>query len=215
MDESTRTPPTTIREPKVIVAEGADAKWFLVWAYQAVGASEIDVFNFGGNTDLRMFLATLRQTSGFENVTSLVVARDAENDADGALRSAADALRESGLSAPEKAYEFCDGSPRTAVAVFPGFSDAGASCGLANGRLEDLCLATVASDPLFDCVGDFVACARRNHEPVSREWKTRLHAYLAAKQKFVGLKIGEATKAGAWDFQHPAMANLVGLIGQM
>lgn len=215
MAELTRTPPRAISEPNVIVAEGADAKWFLTWTCQAVGASDIEVFDFGGNTDLRTFLEALRQTSGFDDVSSLVVARDAEDDSDGALRSAVGALRKNGLSVPEKAYEFCDGAPRTAVAIFPGFSDSGPSCGLANGRLEDLCLATVASDRLFDCVDDFVTCARRKDEPISREWKTRLHAYLAAKREFVGLKIGEATKAGAWDFKHPAMARLIDLIGQM
>ena len=32
--------------------------------------------------------------------------------------------------------------------------------------------------------------------------KTKLHSYLAGNNDFVGLKLGEASKAGAWDWNH-------------
>jgi hypothetical protein len=199
-------PPKSIKTPKVIAAEGADAMWFFVWAYQAFGAEDIQVLDFGGITDLKTYLATLRETPGFEQMKSLVVARDAETDAAAALSSVRDSLKDAGFPVPRQPFSFSEGRPRTAVLLFPGFVKSGVSKRkLVDGTLEDLCLSTVADDPLMTCVSELVQCARNVGEAVKYERKVRLHGYLAAKGELAGLKLGEATKAGAWDLEHPAM----------
>ena len=45
--------------------------------------------------------------------------------------------------------------------------------------------------------------------------KNRLHSYLSATNEYVGLKIGEATNAGAWDWNHEMMQNFKDLLLSM
>lgn len=199
-------PPTTIDKPKVIVAEGVDADRFLHWACQAYDVQDARVYNFGGVTDLRSYLRLLRKTPGFDQLQTLVVARDAERSGSAAFESAANALHANGFPVPRKAFSFARGNPRTAVIIFPGHHKTGRQPSeLAAGALEDLCLKTVADDPLMECVDDYIECAREHGEPLRPERKARLHAFLAAKGSYAGLKLGEATRAGAWDLEHPAL----------
>jgi hypothetical protein len=45
-------------------------------------------------------------------------------------------------------------------------------------------------------------CLQSNGNEIKRPHKTKLHTYLSGKNDFVGLKIGEAAKAGAWNWEH-------------
>ena len=49
----------------------------------------------------------------------------------------------------------------------------------------------------------------------TRLHKTKLHSYLAGKNDFVGLKIGEASKAGAWDWDHNSLYKVKAIITTM
>ena len=209
--------PEQIEESKVILAEGADAYWFLIWAYQAYGADGIEVRDFGGITELRDAIRALVLTPGFDQVRTLVVARDAELDADAAMMSVTSALADVGLPQPTKPFTFESGTeeqPRTAIMIFPGFESAGSE-----GRaltLEDLCLATVPdSDPVLSCVDEYLECVRARAGDPPDATKSRLHAYLSGKAGFAGLKLGEATKAKAWDLEHEALSPFKSIIQQM
>ena len=196
--------PSAIERSKVIVAEGKDACLFLLWSFDAWGIDDIQLINFFGNHQLRKLLPSLKgPLPGSGSIQSLVVARDAEDNAAAAVDSATDALKAVGFDSPPGPFCLTEGRPRTAVIVFPGFQRDGTT--LAPGTLEDLCLATVVSDPLMECVEEYIDCARQNGEPLRHERKTRLHAFLAAKADYAGLKLGEATKAGAWNLEHAAL----------
>ena len=45
--------------------------------------------------------------------------------------------------------------------------------------------------------------------------KKFLHSYLQAKDKFVTMKLGEAARAGAFDFKSEELNSLVGFVGEM
>ncbi|MCK4341715.1 MAG: hypothetical protein KAY37_08340 [Phycisphaerae bacterium] len=207
--------PARIEKTKVILAEGADTYYFMFWAYQEFGASGIQVFDFRGVSNLRTYLKTFREIDGFANVESLIIARDAETDAGAALASVRAALADANLPAPAEAFTFADGKPRTAVMIFPGFDREGKDKQLANGMLEDLCLATVANDKLMQCVDDFLTCSTDVGEQLTHPKKSRLHAYLAGKNDFAGLKLGEATRAKAWNLAHKAVLPFKQLIQSM
>ena len=207
--------PQRIERPQVIVAEGADACFFLMWAIQDWGSADIQLVDFGGISELRPFLQSLRGgIPGSSQITSLVVARDAEYSASQAFESAADALLAAGFAAPNSPFEITDGTPRTGIVIFPGFASPDNPTELADGTLEDLCLATVAGDPLLECVDDFLDCAGKVNGP-SHPKKARLHAYLAGKEDFAGLKLGEATRARAWALDHQAVRPIRNTISQM
>jgi hypothetical protein len=134
----------------------------------------------------------------FNIVTSLVIARDAENNFDSAISNVKNSLKQTLLPAPEKPFEFTGNNPKIALMIFPGFNEQGLQC----GTLEDLCLDVVKDCSTFDCVDAYIQCLQSNGYEIKRPHKTKLHAYLSGKNDFVGLKIGEAAKAGAWDWDH-------------
>ena len=213
--------PEPIRESKVILAEGVDAKLFLTSACRAYGADGIEVRDFGGNAQLRPAIRALKLTTGFGQVRCLVVARDAESNADAAMDSVADALAHVGLPRPTEPFSFASGTdeeqPRTAIMIFPGSEAAdGERWVLKNGTLEDLCLATVPdSDAVLTCVDEYLKCVRKIPGDPPDATKSRLHAYLSGKAGLAGLKLGEVTKAKAWDLEHPALTPFKSIIQHM
>ena len=214
-------PPEQIEESKVILAEGADACWFLIWAYQAYHVTGIRVFDFGGIKEFSAFISAFVKTPGFDQVDSLVVARDAENDAEGAMASIANALAHAGLPKPTEPFTFASGAeeqPRTAIMIFPGFASPGSDRrDLTNGTLEDLCLRTLPdSDSVLSCVDEYLKCVRKILGETPDATKSRLHAYLSGKARLAGLKLGEATNRGkVWDLQHEALSPFKTVIEQM
>ena len=73
-------PPQPIVLPKQLMVEGADAHRFFSALLRAQGYQDIQVQNFGGNSQLHDALDTLTKLNGFDGVTSLAVIRDAERD---------------------------------------------------------------------------------------------------------------------------------------
>jgi hypothetical protein len=163
------------------------------------------VLDFGGvqNQDLPLYLRQLQMLSGFDDVETLVIARDAERNAGGAVTSLISQLTNVGLPAPAAPFTFTETPLRVATMIFPGYAteDSGR---LENGTLEDLCLKTIASDPIMPCVESFLRGVQATGEPMPRPHKSSLYTYLAGKQALTGLKLGEAARVGAWDWNHPA-----------
>ena len=190
--------PIEIKYPKLLLVEGADALHFFIKALEVFGVNDVQVLDFGGISDLIKYLKALLLYQNFDSVTSLVIARDAEKNSDSAISNVKKALEQISLSIPEKPFEFTGNNPKIAFMVFPGFDEAG----LQSGTLEDLCLDIVKDCSSFDCVDAYIQCLQSNGYEIKQPHKTKLHTYLSGKNNFVGLKIGEAAKAGAWDWEH-------------
>lgn len=193
--------PTAIEREKIILVEGADASFFFMWACQALDVHYIQVIDYGGIDDLGEYLRTFKELSGYEKVSTVLIGRDAETNPDGAVKSIKSSLKKNGFSVSERPFIFAEGKPRVAYMLFPGFKS-GSEVSLLPGTLEDLCLSTTKGDLVHECVNLYVDCLREKGITLKDLHKTRLHAYLAGKQNFAGLKIGEAAKAGAWNWNH-------------
>ena len=190
--------PIEIKYPKLLLVEGADALHFFIKALEVFGVNDVQVLDFGGISDLIKYLKALLLYQNFDSVTSLVIARDAEKNSDSAISNVKKALEQISLSIPEKPFEFTGNNPKIAFMIFPGFDEAG----LQSGTLEDLCLDIVKDCSSFDCVDAYIQCLQSNGYEIKQPHKTKLHTYLSGKNNFVGLKIGEAAKAGAWNWEH-------------
>jgi len=163
--------------------------------------------DFGGINNLGPYLKTLKEISGYEDVKTIVIVRDAESNPDDAIKSIKNALKSNGFSVPREPFAFAKGPPRVAFMVLPGFeSDSRNNAVLSKGTLEDLCLWMTVNDPVHECVTLYINCLKGKKIKVAHPHKTRLHSYLSGKDNFVGLKIGEAAKAGAWDWNHPKLS---------
>ena len=209
-------PLNKIEQPKLLLVEGADAYYFFIWACQAFSVNDVQVMDFGGITNLTAYLKTLPLLFGYEQVTAIAIARDAENDPLSAVSSVKQSLRQASLPIPNESFEFTGSSPRVAFMILPGFeTGAGASQILLQGTLEDLCLEILKDRSNLECVDSYIECLQSKGSEINRLHKTKLHSCLAGKNDFVGLKIGEASRAGAWDWNHKRLDKFKAIITTM
>ena len=209
-------PKFEIKQPKLLLVEGADAYYFFIWACQAFGVNDVQVMDFGGVKDLTSYLKTLSMLPGYEDVTTLVIARDAENDPLSAIDSVKNSLKKASLAVPRHPFRFAGQAPKVAFMILPGFetNDTGKQAPIP-GTLEDLCWHIVKDSSIFECVELYVQCLQNKGSQITRLHKTKLHSYLSGKNNFVGLKIGEASKAGAWDWTHDRLQIFKAIITDM
>ena len=212
--------PRQIEREKLILAEGMDVHGFLFHAARAFDRDDIQVFNFKGKDELRLFLEDLANMENFTSVNTIVIARDAETNVQSSIQSIRSALenaRNVNLPIPIRPFEFTSRNGiKIAFILFPGFDKNG---NLRSGTIEDLCLATVGDDPLVkNCVSSFLVCVRENqqgNDKLRHPWKSKLHAYLAGKDDHVGKKLGVAAKDRVWKWDHAAMAPFKKIIQEM
>ena len=200
---------------KLLLKEGADAYFFLIWACVNFGIDDVQVLDYGGINELTKYLGQLKLAPCFDDlIKTIVIIRDAERNAGGAVSSIKTSLRANGLPIPNIPFEFCEkGDLRTAFAIFPGNVDE--SGAFTDGTLEDMCLTMIENEPLVECVNAFLECATTKDEPLTHTHKSAIHAYFSAKNKFVGMKIGEAAKSGALDWEHETFESFKQLMQSM
>jgi hypothetical protein len=202
----------SFKHPHLLICEGTDAKLFLIWLLKyLVDREEIrdDNFqadDFGGITELQVYLQALPRLPGFKDdtntVRSITIIRDAETDANAASESVKTALRNCRFAVPNTPCEVASPSAtdyrvNVAFALFPDFNK------LTAGTLEDLCLGTLAgpnSGSVLGIADGAISSAVKKTVIFTREHKNRLHTYLSLTNEYVGLKIGESANAGAFDF---------------
>jgi len=209
-------PRIQIKQSKLLLAEGADAYFFFIWACEAFDVKDVQVMDFGGITGLTVYLRALSVLPGYEKVTTIVVARDAETDPLSAVNSVRTSLQQASLAVPGDSFQFAGNSLRVAFMIFPGFETGdNGSHNLLPGTLEDLCWEIVKDNSTFECVDSYIECLQNKGCQISKLHKTKLHSYLSGKNDFVGLKIGEASRAGAWDWGHNRLQRFRDVITSM
>lgn len=205
---------TRILKENLIICEGRDEQEFLIQYLNSAALSDtpgfsndIQVIDFGGNSELRQKLAVLKNTAGFDQVTSLLVIRDAETNAEAACREIQHALEKNSFPVPQVPHYWEGDLFKVGFVLFPTCDNV-----VQNGTLEDLCLS-ILSDPLaanlLEDIDIFLNQLENHHQrSFSRIFKAKLHTYFSVHNDYVSLKIGEAAAAGAFDWNHPALTSL-------
>jgi len=206
-----------IQKEYLILCEGRDAQEFLI-AYLDSDAmktmprleSDIQVIDYGGISDLTKTIQILMMMSNYSSVKNIVILRDAEDDATAAIQSIQDSLRRNGLPVPKEPNQWVKGKPNIAYSLFPAFDS------LTSGALEDLCVSIVAEEnwnSMQNSIKEFLQIIKNNYgKKLPREFKNKLHTYFSATDEFVSLKIGEAAKAGAFDWNNVALNAMTKLL---
>ena len=202
--------PEPIKKEKLILAEGKDAYHFFCHACNFYRETQdVQVMHFGGNDDLPNFLLDLTNMDKYDEVNTIIIARDAETDAKAATDSIKHSMKQATIPVPEKPFEYIrNATLKTAFMIFPGPQQK-------DGTLEDLCLLTVENDSLLECVDGYLECAKAKGEQFPRIHKNRLHCFLAGKDDSVGLPIGLAFKAKVWPPDHLALEPFKRIIQEM
>ena len=210
-----------IHKKHLILCEGMDAKKFLVRYLNSPALQEnpffsgdIEALDFGGNEDLSAYLAALKGIDGYSDLVSLLVIRDAELDAQKAAHQVQNALRSNGLDVPAAQGQWTDGIPKTCFLLFPALGTEERP-----GTLEDLCvtiLDNAKTETPMEEIDTFVGHLEQNRKQTfTHRHKTRLHTYFSVNNKFVGMKVGEAADAGAFDWFHPNLEPLKNCLSKM
>ena len=198
----------------LILCEGIDEKLFFMWyldylkkqGYTKMNSIQLE--DIGGNEDLKKQLGLWKFVSGFEQLETIGIIRDAEKDVNAAVRSIEQCFSDNGLTVPTDSFTLgvSENSPNTIYGVLPGIGEDGM---LQNGTLEDLCLQIlkdVKSESKMDMIKEYLDEIQSKFAyQIHHIHKSKLHTYFASDDKFIGSKIGEAAKIGAFDFESPKL----------
>lgn len=209
----------------LVLCEGIDAKFFLIWLldyYKKLGISEfnhIQVEDFGGITQLSNSLALWKNSSGFkQQIKAVCIIRDAEKNFLNSCQSIRGSLQENNFCVPKHAWIVKEEDNfKVSYLVFPGTKDSNGN--YKSGTLEDLCLESLADNDKaakLACIDSFIEQSKKSFNlKFPRLHKTRLHEFLVMHDKFVDCKIGEAAKAGAFDFENNTIKAIVDIFKQL
>ena len=197
--------PAAFTLQKLLLVEGHDARHFFKALLDHLGlANTIEIRNYGGISELPSYLKTLPAISGFGEVVSLGIIRDAESNAQDAFKAVCQALenaRSGGpstphrerLSVPKAPINKTGGALGVSVFILP-------DC-VSPGMLETVCLASVADDLAMPCVEQYFECLKGGRAPTPGNMsKARVQAYLSSRPK-PGLLLGQAAHRGYFPWQ--------------
>lgn len=201
------SPPTPIEKPYVLLVEGKDDLGFFRALIKNLNLN-IQIFYYDGNPNFREFLSGFIKTTGFAEVSSLGITRDADTDYNASFQSIHDALQAEHLPTPEHPLESIENGDglKVTIMILPGNS--------LLGMLEDLCLKSVELDPAMFCVAQYFQCLEQNGSMPNNLSKAKVQAFLASRQK-AGLLIGQAADAGYWPWDNPAFEEIKTFLQQI
>jgi len=204
--------------PYVVICEGVDGKNFLIqYLNYLVKAGKIpdeyEAYDFGGNEDINKKLQISPSLKNFAKMKAILIVRDAEMDAAGAVTSLQQvcntAFKAEVASTGDFAYSGTYEGLKIGFYLWPGLRQGQ----FQSGTLEDICnelLCAQANEAstseLRQQTKDYITAIEQSRgERFRRRHKNSLHTIFAGTDRFVGMKIGEAAKAGAFDFSAPPL----------
>jgi len=204
-----------VDKPKQLFVEGRDPEEFFTALLREMGmAEEMQIQNFGGISELpnslQEFQDLLRavqiapgtQGSLFPEINSLGIVCDTERfrSPTDAFRSVRGALHGAGLTAPSQIETFEGSNPKVGVLILPDATT--------RGMLENLCLRSVESDPVMQCIDEYFNCIERQVGSLPGNMaKARVQAFLASKPEYVP-HLGLSAHRGYWEWDDPAFDHI-------
>lgn len=189
----------------LILCEGKDDKAFLMSFLKSGFLNQFDL-NFiqvtkaDGVDNIRKMVLVLVNTDGFQQIDSLLVIRDADNDIRSAQDSVKGAFAAAGLPVPQTEYQWERGDTiKTAFLLMPTCSNTSQK-----GALDDLCwdiLSEKFEDSIKEEVNGFISSLEADKKRTYvHKSKALVHTYFSATEKLIASGIGRAADAGAFDW---------------
>lgn len=156
---------------------------------------DIRVEQYGGKNSLSIFLESITKRPEFaqQKVISIGILRDADENADNAFASVRDALTRNNFSAPGASGAFSGTSPIVGIFIV-GLNG--------KGMIEDLCLASVNTQPGFNCVDAYFKCVVQNSERKQFSSKAKVRVWMASQTDYE-YHVGKAAEHGYWNWENP------------
>jgi hypothetical protein len=207
----------TLKEKKIILAEGNDDCSFLICLLNFFSIRGIQVVNCKGIKKLTAKIKMLKGVDGFDTVESILIVRDSEKSEDAAVDSINTSLRENDLISPKtnlKPFDFLQvNGLKIGFALWHDFGDTGEP--LKRGTIEDVCLKVFREQSIVVDVSKYIDDFQNNHSRFTHEHKNKLHALFSFTNEFVGMQIKEASRAHGFDFTSPFLKSFVDMIKEL
>jgi hypothetical protein len=167
-----------INKPKLLLVEGLDEVHLFSELLKDLHLDqEIQVFESGGKDQFGKKLNGLMVTTGWTQVRSIGIVRDADNDPKGAFNSVCSVLVAKGLPVPSKPCEsMINDVHNVTILIVPGDNTP--------GMIETICLESVKDDPAMQCVDQYLDCLITHNRKLAKNVipKARLRAFLASRE---------------------------------
>jgi len=177
-------------------------------------AEKVQIQDFGGISELPGFLQDFQdliraiqiaagpQGTLVPEIASIGVIRDAERSGSptDAFKSVCGALQRAGLIPPSQIAIFEGNNPKVGVFILPDTAT--------EGMLEDLCLRSIADDPVMQCIDEYFECVEKQVDSLPKNMpKAKVQAFLASRPKYVA-HLGLAAQKSYWPWDHPAFEHV-------
>jgi len=204
----------TLKEKKIILAEGNDDYAFLICLLNFFSIKGIQVVNCKGIKKLTAKIKMLKKVDGFDTVESILIVRDSEKSEDDSVNSINDSLRKNDLIPDKtklKPFNFLQvNGLKIGFALWHDFDDVREP--LKRGTIEDVCLKIFNEQSIEVNVNKYIEDFQNSHSRFTHEHKNKLHALFSFTNKFVGMQIKEASRAHGFDFTSPFLKPFVDMI---
>lgn len=188
--------PSQIERPKQLLVEGNDQRNFFEALIRHLSLSDIQLQDYGGGDELRVFLPAFVKAPSFDSITSLGIVRDAEESAQSAFQSVQGSLGKVNLPVPANAEKRQSGKPDISVLILPDKNS--------TGMLESLLCRTFEGSEVDRCIDDFFTCAKSSpNTSITNPDKARAFAFLTTKPN-PHHSVGIAAHQGIWNLNHEA-----------
>jgi hypothetical protein len=188
-----------IRKNKVLIVEGADECNFFKVLLSLMNITDVEIQDMGGIRQFNINMSALVSARGFDDVHTIAIVRDAENNPQGAFSSVCDCMSELGYTVPRVVETFTNENPRIGVYITPGNSS--------NGMLEDLCLSTVSDHPIMSDLDEFMDKVMMLNPCPNNPSKAKNQIFLASMPEIV-CNAGLGARKKYWNFESSTLDNL-------
>lgn len=199
--------PAPITQPSLLLVEGKQDEAFFGALLNHLHLRNVQIEAVKGRTEFPKTLQALKTRTGYyDNLRSIGIIRDGDDNPPGAFQSVCSALKNAQLPVPQKPLQVVGSSPRISVMILPD--------GKTAGMLEDVCLASVEQNLAIPCVNQYFECLIQQGFSVEKQLsKARVQVFLAALEP--ELRLGEAAAAGYWDWNRQAFSKIRGFLTQV
>lgn len=191
-----------IEHSKILIVEGNDENIFFECFIEKFNLNTIQIMKMDGKDKLSDTLKLIKSDDGYDDLISLAVFRDADNDANGAFQSVRDCLQNNGFPVPDVSGGIDRGRGiSVGIYIIPGH-------GL-SGMLETIVLNSVDDNNLvkkysLEYISKLEGIADLSPNNLH---KARVYAYLAGMKKYIP-SVGIAAKKGYFNLEHACFHSL-------
>ena len=188
--------PGRIERPKQLLVEGNDQRNFFEALIRHHSLPDIQIQDYGGGDELRVFLPAFVKAPNFDSITSLGIVRDAEGSAQATFQSVQGSLGKVNLPVPTNAGVRQSGNPDVSVLILP---DEGSP-----GMLETLLCRTFEDTTVDHCIDDFFKCVEASsNTSIKNPDKARAFTFLTTTPN-PRHSVGVAAQQGVWNLDDDA-----------